>query len=78
MFRTALEPIQPPIQFVPGYFSGKKEWSGLEVDISHPSSADSGAKQSLLLYVFRTVTGTHLTSLFTSHESQSHFLIQPI
>jgi len=75
MFITALEPIQPPTLFV---FLGEKEWSGLEVHISPPSSAESGAKQSLHQYVFRTWTGTHLPLPFKSLEGQSRFLIQPI
>jgi hypothetical protein len=38
--RTALGPIQPPIQWVPGAVSLEVEWPGREADHSPPSSAE--------------------------------------
>jgi len=37
--RSALGPIQPPIQWVPGNLSLGVKWPGHEADHSHPSSA---------------------------------------
>jgi hypothetical protein len=37
--RTALEPTQPPIQWVPAALSVRVKWRGREADHSPPSSA---------------------------------------
>jgi hypothetical protein len=38
--RTALEPSQPPIQWIPGAFSLGIKWLGREPDHSPPSNAE--------------------------------------
>jgi hypothetical protein len=40
MSRTALEPTQPPIQWISGASSLGVKWPGHEGDHSHPSSAE--------------------------------------
>ena len=57
MFINLLTPPTLLLSIRTRVFLREEEWSGLEVDISPPSNAESGAKQSLHLYVFRTWTG---------------------
>jgi hypothetical protein len=47
-FRTALEPTQPPIQWVPGALSRGVKRPGREADHSSPSSAK--VEESVELY----------------------------
>jgi len=52
--RTALEPTQPPIQWIPGALSLGVKRSGCEADHSHlvPTSRMHGAIPPFLQYVF--------------------------
>jgi len=75
--RSALGPTQPPIQRVPGPFSGSKA-SGADVNLSHPYRAQIKSECAIILIpLFALIACKGVSLLFTIPPERMCFTLSP-
>jgi hypothetical protein len=72
-WKMALEPTQPPIQWIPGVLSLEVKWPGNDADHSPPSSAE--VKEGVELYLHPNMPSWHGAQFKKKHGDNFTFYL---